>query len=218
MTDLTHWDYETDFTAEQVAALIVGVAPEDSHGARTKMAPVLRRLEKAYLAALDKCLERFLPWVEPTARPAYSPEELTGRLIADVEKSAKRSPDTHDLFERVDAARGGLLDDLFPRQNVVNWLAATGLRSVYRFEAPLLPTDSHRSGRWPWGDHHTKALGHLETAARQWWSSFDPEQPDTAPTNKDVSEWLIDKLGLSEKMADAIASILRADDLKPGRR
>lgn len=218
MTDLTYWDYETEFTAVQVAALIVGVEPEASHTARTEMAPVLRRLEKAYRAALDKCKERFLPWVEPAERPAYSPEELTGHLIADVEKSAKRSPDTHDLFERVDAGRDGLLDDRFPRQNVVNWLAATGLRSVYRFDAPQLPTDSHRSGRWPWGDHHTKALGHLETAARQFWSTFDPEQPDTAPTNKDVSEWLVKQFGLSEKMADAIASILRADDLKPGRR
>ena len=146
MTDLTHWDYETDFTAEQVAALIVGVAPEDSHTARTKMAPVLRRLEKAYRAALEKCEDRYLPWVEPAERPAYAGDELRGRFISELEKSATNSEDTTGVLDRIYAVRDLLQDDLFTRANVISWLTATGLKSVYRFNTQPPLTGSKVSG------------------------------------------------------------------------
>lgn len=72
-------------------------------------------------------------------------------------------------------------------------------------------------GRWPWGDHSTRALELLADAAKQWWSTYDPEDPGTAPTNSAVIEYLTAK-GVSVKLADSIASILRADDLPTGRR
>ncbi len=73
-------------------------------------------------------------------------------------------------------------------------------------------------GHWPWGDHHTEGLGHLEAAAKKWWTNFDPSEQDTAPTNSQVASWLMNERGLSKKMADSIASILRPAGLKPGRR
>jgi len=71
---------------------------------------------------------------------------------------------------------------------------------------------------WPWGTHHTEALGHLEAAARKWWLLYDPTDRTTAPTNDMVSEWLQNERGLSQKMADSLASILRPSDLPTGRR
>jgi hypothetical protein len=71
--------------------------------------------------------------------------------------------------------------------------------------------------RWPWGDHSTRRLELLADAAKQFWSTYDPEQSSTAPTNKDVADYLVSK-GESRSLADAIASILRADDVQPGRR
>jgi len=61
-------------------------------------------------------------------------------------------------------------------------------------------------------------LGHLEAAARKWWVNYDPQSPDTAPTNEMVSEWLCSDRGVSKDKARAIASILRADGLKTGPR
>lgn len=72
--------------------------------------------------------------------------------------------------------------------------------------------------KWPWGDHHTKALGDLEAAAQRWWVNYDPTQPDTAPTKDQVSEWLQSERKISKNMADSIASILRADGLPAGPR
>jgi len=82
----------------------------------------------------------------------------------------------------------------------------------------LTEPPSDQATAWPWGGHHTEALGHLEAAARRFWKLYNPSEADTAPTNKQVSEWLQKERGLSQKMADSIASILRADGLPTGPR
>jgi hypothetical protein len=74
------------------------------------------------------------------------------------------------------------------------------------------------SARWPWGNHHTEWLGHLEAAAKRWWSLYDPTDATTAPTNTNVSDWLQKERGLSQTKADAMASILRPDGLRTGPR
>lgn len=72
--------------------------------------------------------------------------------------------------------------------------------------------------RWPWGNHHTELLGHLEAAATRFWVNHDPTDNTTAPTNQIVSDWLQSERKLSRMMADAIASMLRADGLPTGPR
>lgn len=74
------------------------------------------------------------------------------------------------------------------------------------------------ANRWPWGNHHTKALGHLEAAAARWWVRYDPTDQTTAPRNDEVSEWLQKEHGASKNIGDAIASILRLDGLPTGPR
>ena len=78
--------------------------------------------------------------------------------------------------------------------------------------------DTSNETKWPWGTHHTEALGHLEAAALRWWKLYDSTETDTVFTNKQVSEWLQTERGLSQKMAESIASILRADGLPTGPR
>jgi hypothetical protein len=72
--------------------------------------------------------------------------------------------------------------------------------------------------KWPWGNHHTEALGHLEAAARKWWVLYDPSDLTTAPTNEMVSEWLQTERNVSREKARAIASMLRPDGLPTGPR
>ena len=71
---------------------------------------------------------------------------------------------------------------------------------------------------WPWGEHHTKALGHLAIAADRYWKSYDPSDRTTANTNEVVSAWLQKEHKVSKRMAGAIATMLRADDLPTGPR
>lgn len=71
--------------------------------------------------------------------------------------------------------------------------------------------------KWPWGDYETELLRLMAEVTTHLWSSYDPSDRDTAPTNAQVSGWL-KKKGVSERTADVIASILRADGLPQGRR
>lgn len=71
---------------------------------------------------------------------------------------------------------------------------------------------------WPWGNHHTVLLGHLDAAAKRFWLLYDPADRTTAPTNEMVADWLQSERGVSKDKARAIASILRADGLPMGPR
>jgi hypothetical protein len=74
------------------------------------------------------------------------------------------------------------------------------------------------AGPWPWGSFETRLLKDLSAAAKKWWSNFDPSDNTTAPKNEDVSKWLVHERGVSTRMAEAMATILRADDLPTGPR
>ncbi|MGF6664063.1 hypothetical protein QF000_005731 [Paraburkholderia atlantica] len=68
------------------------------------------------------------------------------------------------------------------------------------------------------GNHSTKRLRLLAAAAQRFWGElYDASEPTTAPTNEMVTKWLTAQ-GESDRMAEAMASILRADDLPAGRR
>lgn len=71
--------------------------------------------------------------------------------------------------------------------------------------------------KWPWGEYETELLRKLATAAEEWWSTYDPASPATAPTNQEVKDWLIGQ-GVSDRVAESMATILRADGLATGPR
>jgi len=73
------------------------------------------------------------------------------------------------------------------------------------------------NSKWPWGDYETEDLRKLAAAAHNWWSTYDPENKSTAPKNADVSKWL-EGHGVSQRVAEVMAQILRADDLPTGPR
>lgn len=72
-------------------------------------------------------------------------------------------------------------------------------------------------GGWPWGNYETKLLRKLALAAKRFWVLYDPEDPTTAPTSTQVSQWLIQQ-GVASRVAEIMAQILRADGLPKGPR
>lgn len=71
--------------------------------------------------------------------------------------------------------------------------------------------------KWPWGTYETKRLRTLAEAVERFWVRYDPEDKTTAPTNKQVEEWLIER-GESKRAAEIMASIIRPEDIPPGPR
>jgi hypothetical protein len=79
-------------------------------------------------------------------------------------------------------------------------------------QTPAAPT----SARWP--AHETKKLTALRLAAVKFWSNYDPAQPDTAPKNETVVDWLQREHGIGATPAAEMASILRPESLRTGPR
>jgi hypothetical protein len=71
--------------------------------------------------------------------------------------------------------------------------------------------------RWPWGSHETELLRKLAAAAERFWRLYDPSDISTAPTNQQVSDWLRTQ-GVSDRIAESMATILRLDGLPTGPR
>ncbi len=112
-------------------------------------------------------------------------------------------------------------NQVFHRGAIIRWLSDINMQSIYPFSRNLHIVSTKQvtiSGRWPWGDHHTEMLGHLEAAAIRFWTSYVPADATTANTNATVSEWLQTERKVSRTMADSIASMLRADGLPTGPR
>lgn len=71
--------------------------------------------------------------------------------------------------------------------------------------------------QWPWGAYQTESLKLLARAADNFWKNYDPSEPAQAPKNDVVTAWLIDH-GMSSRMAEIVATMLRDDNLPAGRR
>jgi hypothetical protein len=236
MADLTHWDFAEHFKAKEAAELILGIPPEQSNNEEPsnpdevvlieKITPVLRRMERAYRCA-GATLNAAATWSNPDSTQ-YSleifptiPEELHSELMV-----STRSDLTNfslSLFGN-NTELSPFNTVYFSREEIDRWLTAIGMQSVYPFNRrdaakEISPTmESDKASHWPWGNHQTELLGHLEAAAKRFWKYYDPADATTAPINKDVSEWLVNERKASQKIADSIASILRADGLATGPR
>lgn len=107
-------------------------------------------------------------------------------------------------------------ESLIKLSNFAGWLKALGHRPPAEFH--WMPEEMpHSNLDWPWGRHETELLRKLAAAANRFWKNYNPNEIDTAPTNKQVSDWLIEQ-GVATRTAEVMASILRADGLPTGPR
>ena len=194
----------------------MGIDPSDTSADLSRTKPVVAGMMQWYNPV------RFFPNSSPLSeRPRHLASIWLKSHIAkgDAEAFGKSKEANFDL-------------QVFGADELVRWLSANGMKSVYQFERSVTrahgvayesaaPESGAESApiRWPWGNHHTELLGHLDAAARRYWgANYDPSDPTTAPTNSTVSEWLRTDRKVSKTMAESIASMLRPDGLPTGPR
>ena len=189
MDDLSHWDLAEYFKANEAADLVMGMLPERraalsgtvgyESGIASKITPLLRRMERAYLAGFIT-IHAAATWGGPAeeslrAFPA-EPSELQSDLMEEV-----RSPGGHHKLSRIIETKTRFEECFFSRNEMRRWLDAQAIESDYSFsvEQPQVRSGAPRSmaRRWPWGDHHTELLGHLESAATEFWINMTPKTP-----------------------------------------
>jgi len=156
--------------------------------------------------------------IEPDTEIPLKEEAWEDQLRVDLKeyrrrlKIAKAHLDEKSLISGVTESEQGVTVKLC---DFAEWAGRLKLSLPEEFPRDPLPV---RSDKWPWGDHQTKLLGDLAKAGLRWWQNYDPDENDTAPTNKQVAKWLEEKCHVSRRISESMASILRADGLPTGPR
>ena len=225
MADILQWEFAESFTAVEAALLIEGKKPSDcGHDGRDEFGNlivsevILARMKSDY----DTTWHGFA-FEAPEYWPVTLPSEMMNIMVKNLTMHHGKASFMKWLLDNEEA---NFQAQRFTREDIQLWLNKGQLPSKYQFkniadlatDVPLEKHELHRAGRWPWGDHHTELLGHLEATACRYWKNYDSKDATTAPINKDVAEWLVTERKLSQKMADSIASILRQDGLPTGPR
>lgn len=115
--------------------------------------------------------------------------------------------------------QGVLLRDFARWAVALEWELPSELKDMSHRPDKVSPSESIEDEvrRWPWGDHETELLRMLARAAREFWSTYDPDDPATAPRSRDVERWLRGE-GVAQRVAVVMAQILRPEDLRTGPR
>lgn len=240
MQQVNHWDYAERFTGREAAFLIAGFNPSSNSPDEVyRVQPIIKRMKESYYSGCSNF--RFdIKYVADKDGLMFSRNTKSDScllsveiesLIRNFEASAFAKNQLYllsDISGADDTAFALAMDPLlnwddsdahefddqqFSRDQLHRWIEKNELASSYAFAK----ADRGVGGVFPWGDHNTVLLSRLGEAAMQFWSLYDPDDASTAPTNDQVKTWLIEQ-GVTERIADAMATILRADGLKSGRR
>ncbi|SFC32486.1 hypothetical protein SAMN05216344_11414 [Polaromonas sp. OV174] len=211
MENLSQWDFKSEFTGSEAAALILGIDPVEIGSAQDVNRAVIDRMELSYYSARYRLIRNLTPSTEGDYLPPKA-DQLRSLRMTEFD-----DPDNeNDVSEWLGAVQSDFPYQKFTRIELSRWLAAIGVKSIYRFELEQTGVSDKPQGNWPWGEHHTKTLGYLESAAKKWWVNYDPSDVSTAPLNATVIKWLQTEFGISKTKANSIASMLRADGLPTG--
>ena len=150
-------------------------------------------------------------------------EELVDEWLAGLGDEVLKRLDIFSRWSKVPSAQGGLWDSSNGHERAISPKQFVALCSRIRLRTPPeiadVGADPQSRPRWPWGDYETELLQVLAEAVTQWWSTYDPDDPDTAPRKQDVVKWLKTRLDRKDSatLAGYIATIIRADDAPTGR-
>lgn len=223
MVSLVHYNLFPNFSLREAAYLASGIDPR-AIPRHTTADAVLEQMTRAveatfdFLALMGEVHDRRRFRSEYLVPIAVDPDSPDHPPLVPIRKIAIANANA--LF------RNGSSDLRFDRAEIQRWINENGrgFQSKYQFvlgEASSLPKVEapNANGRWPWGSHETELLRQLEAAALRFWGeTYDPDDDETAPTNEQVAEWLLPRVGNSRRIADAIATLLRKDGLRSGRR
>ncbi|MCP3752287.1 hypothetical protein [Pseudomonas sp. SBB6] len=223
LPDLNHWKQVMEFTVEQAALLLAGIDPFDIESLVEAKERSVPRWKQAWAHSLAIVSAIRQGVISPVVCRAYIFEEngqWSGwEAVAmkpsdrDMEISASHTIITRATLanwvstERVQFAR--------PRSSVPRVVAPP--RQQSNPEPPTIIETKVEPLTLPYHGHRSEGLEYVEDAIKQLWSTYDEDDPSTAPTQEEVIRYLREK-GAGANMADAVNLILRPANLRRGGR
>ena len=173
------------------------------------------RLWEAVALACDVDPVIFQPYgltADAAVDSVLTPEPESVRNLIDIAKIAVASGTLRTIKVKI----SNTMQSEIELSSFTAWLQAIGYKPPdgYFWTASRLEEGSHQ---WPWGSYQTASLQLLAQAADKFWKNYNPHDPSTAPKNEEVKGWLEAK-GMSSRMSEIVATMLRADNLPAGRR
>ncbi|EKH2730788.1 hypothetical protein O7C87_003403 [Salmonella enterica] len=222
--DLSHWKTAQEFSITQAALLLSGIDPYDyptleyvrnKNHERWKRAwglanGIVTAIRRGLLSPVE-CITEIENYdnfgnvvgvsyttIHPTDRTYEICKEKTVITRSSLHEWVRK--ERVDFVRRVKCVSGWSVD---APQTVIN----TTPEPVNNTSPLLLPYE-----------HKSEGLEFVQDAIKELWSTYDEDNPQTAPTKKEVIDYLTER-GAGYNMADAVNLILRPYGLKGiGRR
>lgn len=211
--DFGHWAKLDYWTLEEGVALCFGRSPKAVNRKSIEPERDVSPFAKQFMDALEIA-------ARARAMDQIADSNIPGFFIAWAKRMELPFPAE---MEALVAKRAPIMDWQAAcaqwQANSNQWQEAHGkaMARISELEQELVAVRATPPTNWPWGSFETARLRRLAGAVQKFWVNYDPAEPDTAPTNPQIAGWL-EEQGESPNIAEAMATILRADDLKSGRR
>jgi len=216
LPNLDHWRAVMEFTVEQAALLMAMIDPFDIQSldeAKERQVPRWKKAHAHSLAIISAIRQGV---ISPVVCCAYFFEgdqwngDWTIQHIKPADRHMEISP-KHTIITRA---------------SLQNWIATERVQITR--PKPLRTTVRHRVMEaeaieaapaplaLPYHGHKSEGLEFVDEAIKQLWSTYDEDDPNTAPTREEVVNFLREK-GAGANMAEAVNLILRPRGLRKSR-
>lgn len=202
--NLNHWKNVEEFTLEQASLLMAGIDPLE-----TTLDIVIsnRTHERWKLAAgnavtLTSAVRQGVLTLIRCVTLERENEFSNGDYLRDI----KQTDRTSELY---------LPACVVSRSSLIGWIDRKKISFVIKAkktEVQQIVSDQPKLITYDYQGHKSDGLEFVDMAIKQLWATFDINDPNTAPTQKEVMDYLI-KQGATQNMAKAVNLILRPRDL-----
>lgn len=144
MSDLHHWDDAEAFSAQEAAALVVGIDPLDPQAPLWKAGPVLERMKAGHKIARAFVTQVMAPAEFTRQRELRNWAEALVSVLFDNYPMLQKNPwpsdpnRPYELVARFDGPDGEFQVQKFARTEIQRWLSVVGIRSAYQFDRKQL--------------------------------------------------------------------------------
>ncbi|WNN45445.1 hypothetical protein [Winslowiella toletana] len=229
LPDLTHWRTVQEFSIEQAALLCSGIDPYERNliEVRTENHPrwklawglsdgMLSAIRRGVLTPVECiAIRHYEEWNSPDEYYQVKPTERGHELSKGKTIITRDSLFAWVRAEKVDIARKPLPKTLsLPSRSQNGWRSHSAEVVI-----DVNPEEEKQSVLMlSQYNHHSEGLEFVQDAIKELWSTYDEDNPQTAPTKNEVIDYLTER-GAGKNMADAVNLVLRPSHLQGiGRR
>lgn len=201
LPDLTHWKHVKEFSLNEAAILLAGIDPLDyDMPAINRKGNSRWKLAVGMLRAIKTSIRQGSLAVQVAITRDYN-----GNAI-------ECSPTSYE----------DVIDDdltIITRAALLGWIEREKIDFVRPPSKQIKPTEYHpvseiRPKLLLNTFHRSRGIDLIEIVDKQFYSSYDPENKNTAPKKEEVINYLNQTHGASKNLASAVDVVMRPDEAK----